>query len=100
MYNAFMKIIRLDKVDSTHTYLKEYIQENGYKELTAVVTEHQTNGIGSRGNSWSGLKGNLFFSFVLKKDKLPEDLPLQSASIYSKNYFKRFGLRCLAQMAQ
>lgn len=82
MYNALMKIIRLDKVDSTHTYLKEYIQENGYKELTAVVTQYQTNGIGSRGNSWSGLEGNLFFSFVLKQDKLPEDLPLQSASIY------------------
>jgi BirA family biotin operon repressor/biotin-[acetyl-CoA-carboxylase] ligase len=37
------------------------------------------NGIGSRGNSWSGKKGNLFFSFVIKKEFLPKDLPLQSS---------------------
>merc|ERR1711879_169381 len=35
-----------------------------------------------RGNSWQGKKGNLFFSFVLKKDDLPKDLELQSASIF------------------
>lgn len=77
-----MKIIRLDKVDSTHSYLKEYICVNGYVEPLAVVTTHQTNGIGSRGNSWEGIEGNLFFSFVLNQELLPKDLPLQSASIY------------------
>ena len=77
-----MKIIRLDKVDSTHTYLKEYIKTNGFLEPTAVVTTCQTNGIGSRGNSWDGIDGNLFFSFVLNQNDLPSDLQLQSASIY------------------
>jgi len=77
-----MKIIRLDKVDSTHTYLKNEIINNGYKEPLCILTDLQTNGVGSRGNSWTGIKGNMFFSFVINKNLLPEDLPLQSASIY------------------
>ncbi|MDY0051238.1 MAG: biotin--[acetyl-CoA-carboxylase] ligase [Aliarcobacter sp.] len=77
-----MKIIRLEQVNSTHTYLKELISKNGYKEAVCILTDYQTNGVGSRGNSWIGIKGNLFFSFVIKKDLLPLDLPLQSISIY------------------
>lgn len=82
IYNKFMKLIILEQVNSTHTYLKEYIKEHGYEELTCVMTDLQTNGIGSRGNSWTGVKGNLFFSFVISKNELPKDLQLQSASIY------------------
>ncbi|MBL6970240.1 MAG: biotin--[acetyl-CoA-carboxylase] ligase [Campylobacterales bacterium] len=77
-----MEIIYLKNVDSTHTYLKNYIKTNGYTKPLAIVTQNQTNGIGSRDNSWKGMNGNLFFSFVLHKDLLPNDLPLQSASIY------------------
>jgi BirA family biotin operon repressor/biotin-[acetyl-CoA-carboxylase] ligase len=82
MYNQKMKIIRLNEVNSTHTYLKEYIKTNGYIEPLCIVTDYQTDGIGSRGNSWSGKKGNLFFSFVFSINELPEDLPLQTISIY------------------
>ncbi|RZV13591.1 biotin--[acetyl-CoA-carboxylase] ligase [Aliarcobacter butzleri] len=77
-----MKIIRLDEVDSTHKYLKEYILKNEYKSPLCIVTDLQTQGIGSRGNSWIGKKGNLFFSFALDINSLPKDLPLQSTSIY------------------
>lgn len=77
-----MKIVLLDEIDSTHTYLKNEIRKNGFTTPLCVATTLQTNGIGSRGNSWIGQKGNLFFSFVLKQEHLPDDLPLQSASIY------------------
>lgn len=77
-----MQIIRLEQIDSTQIYLKEYISQNGYKNPLCIVTNFQTHGIGSRGNSWIGKKGNLFFSFVLEKKDLPKDLPLQSTSIY------------------
>lgn len=77
-----MKIIRLNKVNSTQSYLKEYIQKNGYNGPLCITSKIQTAGVGSRGNSWIGRDGNLFFSFVLSKDDLPKDLPLQSASIY------------------
>ncbi len=77
-----MEIIFLKEIDSTHTYLKDYIKLYGYKNPLAVVTTHQTNGIGSRDNSWYGEKENLYFSFVMDKNHLPKDLPFQSASIY------------------
>jgi len=77
-----MKIIELNEVESTHTYLRELIKKESYTSALAVMTTHQTSGIGSRGNSWQGIKGNLFFSFVLKKSDLPKDLEMQSASIY------------------
>ncbi len=77
-----MKIIRLNEVDSTQKYLKECISRNEYETPLCVTTKIQTSGVGSRGNSWVGKEGNLFFSFALKKIDLPKDLPLQSASIY------------------
>ncbi len=77
-----MNIITLEKIDSTHTYLKNLIKKEGFTYPTCVVTSYQTKGIGSRGNTWKGIKGNLFFSFVLSKKDLPKDLELQSASIY------------------
>lgn len=82
MYNDYMKIIFLNEVDSTHSYLKNHIIKEGYSSPLCIATTYQTNGIGSRGNQWVGQKGNLFFSFVLEKASLPTDLPLQSASIY------------------
>lgn len=77
-----MEIRYLKSVDSTHTYLKNFIKDNGFKNSLCIVTRNQTLGIGSRGNSWIGVEGNLFFSFVVKKDDLPNDLQIQSASIY------------------
>lgn len=95
MYNHQMKIIRLEKVDSTHTYLKKYIVDNGFIEPICIITDYQTAGIGSRGNSWNGKKGNLFFSFVINSNSLPNDLPFQSISIYVsyllKNILKNLG---------
>ncbi|CAA6802133.1 MAG: Biotin-protein ligase [uncultured Sulfurovum sp.] len=46
------------------------------------MAKEQTFGIGSRDNSWEGGEGNLFFSFAVSLEDLPEDLPLSSASIY------------------
>jgi BirA family biotin operon repressor/biotin-[acetyl-CoA-carboxylase] ligase len=77
-----MKIVKLKEVDSTHTYLKEYIKNINEFEPVCIVANLQTNGVGSRGNSWSGIEGNLFFSFAFKKEQLTNDLPLQSCSIY------------------
>jgi len=77
-----LEIIFLDSVESTHTYLKQYIKSNGYTHPLAIVTQEQTNGLGSRNNNWEGKNGNLFFSFVIETSLLPNDLPLQSASIY------------------
>ena len=49
---------------------------------TAVISLEQSEGVGSRDNSWSGGEGNFFASIALDLDMLPQDLPLGSASIY------------------
>jgi BirA family biotin operon repressor/biotin-[acetyl-CoA-carboxylase] ligase len=84
-----MKIIFLEKVNSTHTYLRDLIKNEGYSYPVCITSKVQTDGVGSRGNSWIGKEGNLFFSFVIKKDALPEDLQLQSASIYFSYILKK-----------
>ena len=46
------------------------------------MAKEQTQGVGSRNNTWSGLEGNLFFSFCMSETALPSDLKGESASIY------------------
>jgi len=77
-----LKTIYLDSVDSTQNYLKELIRTTEIKLPVAVISKIQTNGVGSRGNSWSGMDGNLFLSFAIDLNDLPIDLKLESASIY------------------
>jgi len=77
-----LKITYLENVDSTQVFLKELIKEKKVKIPHAVVANIQTNGIGSRGNCWEGMKDNLFLSFAISLKELPDDLPIESASIY------------------
>ena len=76
------KIIYLKEVNSTHKYLQTYIKQHNYTSPLAVFTSYQTDGIGSRNNKWIGIRGNVFFSFVIDKSLLPQDLPIASSSIY------------------
>ena len=78
-----MKITYLDSIDSTQLYLKNLLKKDKDIQLPyAIVADMQTNGIGSRDNLWRGFKGNLFLSFAISVDELPQDLKLESASIY------------------
>lgn len=67
---------------STQLYLKELLLKKELKAPVAISCEIQTQGIGSRENSWLGFRGNLFVSFALPLSELPDDLKLESASIY------------------
>ncbi|NPA61223.1 MAG: biotin--[acetyl-CoA-carboxylase] ligase [Epsilonproteobacteria bacterium] len=77
-----MEIIYFDTLDSTQKYLIDAISSGSIEPPVAVLAKNQTNGIGSRDNSWEGGCGNLFISFALNIKSLPEDLPISSASIY------------------
>jgi len=59
----------------------------------AILTKEQTDGVGSRDNSWVGGDGNLFFSLAVSLDDLPKDLPLNSASIYFSFIMKQVLLK-------
>lgn len=84
-----MNITYINKVDSTHSYLKECLDNDISKIPLCIYTDFQTNGIGSRNNTWKGIRGNLFFSFALNKEQLPQDLPVQSFSLYFSFILKK-----------
>ena len=77
-----MQTLYLKEIGSTQKYLKELIKTKEIKLPYAVVADAQTDGIGSRENSWNSLEGNLFLSFAIELKELPKDLKLESASIY------------------
>ena len=77
-----MQILSLESVDSTQRYLLEALKKGELSAPVCVHTSRQASGRGSRGNSWSGLEGNLFFSFAIARSDLPDDLGLESSSIY------------------
>ncbi len=60
-----MKIIRLDEVDSTNSYLTREAQT--LQAPVMVVADSQTAGRGQRGNSWESIPGeNLTFSVLFR----------------------------------
>jgi len=66
-----MKILKLDAIDSTNSYLKELIKESYVKNWTVITTDHQTNGKGQLNNTWFSEKGkNLTFSMLVEFDDL------------------------------
>jgi len=77
-----LKTLYLKSVDSTQNYLKDLLKNENLELPFAVISEVQTNGIGSRDNLWSGLDGNLFLSFAISLEQLPKDLKIESCSIY------------------
>ena len=59
-----MRVIRLDTVDSTNTYLHAY---RGDEDVVVVTACHQTAGRGQGGNRWEDAEGqNLLFSIQIR----------------------------------
>lgn len=77
-----MQIHSLESVDSTQRYLLDALKKGLLQEPVAVTAVEQIAGKGSRDNAWTGMRGNLFLSFAVARNELPEDLPTESASIY------------------
>ena len=61
-----MKIIKLDAIDSTNSYLKKLLNKESLDDLTVVVSKHQTQGKGRNGNVWSN-KPSLNLAFSIYK---------------------------------
>jgi len=83
-----LKTVFFDTLISTQTYLKELLHKQEEKLPLAIVADIQTQGVGSRDNSWVSQKGNLFLSFALELEDLPNDLKLESVSIYFAQILK------------
>ena len=77
-----MEINWFKHLPSTHKYLIDNIKNNSIIAPLAIGVDIQSDGVGSRGNTWEGDEGNLYFSFCVKEKHLPKDLKLESTSIY------------------
>lgn len=77
-----MRVEFVDSIPSTQEFLVSAVREGRITPPFALAAKEQTQGIGSRNNTWSGLEGNLFFSFCMSETALPGDLRGESASIY------------------
>ncbi len=84
-----METVSFETLPSTQTYLIEQLQRGDLQAPVAVLALEQSDGVGSRDNEWSGGKGNFFASIAVRVDKLPDDLPLSSASIYFSFIMKK-----------
>ena len=62
----WMKIIKLDAIDSTNSYLKKLLNKESLDDLTVVVSKHQTQGKGRNGNVWLN-KPSLNLAFSIYK---------------------------------
>lgn len=61
------KLIYVPECHSTNSSLVELLAQADLPEGTVMVTDHQTQGRGQRGNSWESGRGeNLTFSLLLK----------------------------------
>jgi BirA family biotin operon repressor/biotin-[acetyl-CoA-carboxylase] ligase len=73
-----MQIMYLDEVNSTNTYAKERLDELAH--ATVVCAKRQSAGHGQFERKWVDLGGeNLFFSIVLKPEKIDPDLTIRMA---------------------
>jgi BirA family biotin operon repressor/biotin-[acetyl-CoA-carboxylase] ligase len=77
-----LEIRYFNRLDSTQKYLLSLLTKNDGVDEVAVISNCQSAGVGSRGNSWIGRCGNFFSSVAIKRTGVPLDLPTISASIY------------------
>ncbi len=63
----YMKIVKLDAINSTNSYLKDLIRRTTVENWTVALTEYQTDGKGQLENKWVSDKGkNLTFSILVE----------------------------------
>lgn len=64
-----MKIIEYENLDSTQFEAKRLVDQNKIQEDTVIVTQNQTNGIGTHGRKWISQKDEtITFTLVMKPD--------------------------------
>jgi BirA family transcriptional regulator, biotin operon repressor / biotin---[acetyl-CoA-carboxylase] ligase len=77
-----LEIFWFDTLPSTQTYLVEKIKNGELSAPVCIIADTQSDGQGSRANKWEFTQDSLLFSFAVSLKALPDDLKLESASIY------------------
>lgn len=62
-----MRLVKLDAIDSTNDFLKDFSRRENLENFTVVTTENQTKGRGQMGAVWNSQAGkNLIMSVLVK----------------------------------
>ena len=69
----YMKLIKLDAIDSTNEFLKGFSNKQGLQNFTVVTAENQLKGKGQMGSKWDSEIGKNLIMSVLVKDFLFEN---------------------------
>ncbi len=92
--NKERRLIRLEEIDSTNSYMKLLLRKEKLDEGTIVVADYQDRGRGQMGNGWSSEKGkNLLFSLLIYPDEVQANAQFiisRIASLAVKNTLDRF----------
>ena len=83
-----MEIKVFDILPSTQKYLINEIKNHNINDEICIIAINQNKGIGSRKNTWNSVNQGLYFSFAKKLSNLPNDLKLESVSIFFGFIFK------------
>ncbi len=91
-----MKIIKVDAIDSTNTFLKDLLRKDSQKESICIWAKHQYAGRGQMGNSWNSESGkNLTFSFYCALPQFIQENPFilnKLVSLSIINSLAHFGI--------
>ena len=89
-------IIRYKKIDSTQKEIWRRIEKNSIEDKTVIITDMQTDGIGTHGRKWyTSEHGNIAFSFVIFPNALIrklENLTVQIAEIIVNIFKEMYGI--------
>lgn len=75
-----MKIFHLRECESTQTVARQLAQK-GEGDMTVVVADIQTKGVGRQGKTWASSEGGLWMSVVLKRDIPVENVSFLALSV-------------------
>jgi BirA family biotin operon repressor/biotin-[acetyl-CoA-carboxylase] ligase len=67
---TYMKLIKLDAIDSTNDFLKGLSSKQDLQNYTVISAENQLNGKGQMGSKWDSESGKNLIMSVLVKDYL------------------------------
>lgn len=79
-----MRIIKLNAIDSTNSYLRRLSNEENLEDYTIVTAEYQTHGKGQMGSIWSSESSrNLMFSVFKDTTKFRLEYPFLISMVTS-----------------
>lgn len=86
------RVLELETIDSTNNYIKR--ERDHLEDGFLVVSKTQTQGRGRHGNIWDSALKNLYFSFLIKKECVREELfsVLIHASLTVSNVLAKLGM--------